>query len=117
MKRMKCWLCLLLCALLCAGCAAPEGEVMETKLTQYVIRQAEYPTYPAFVNAEDYYRKDGSWDHAAYEQAREAARQALADMGKTEVTDTAALLDFADAASGRVQKILITGNLVDENYI
>ena len=102
MKRMKCWLCLLLCALFCAGCAAPEGEVMETKLTEYVIGQAEYPAYPAFVNAEDYYRKDGSWDHAAYEQAREAARQALADMGKTEMTDTAALLDFADAASGRV---------------
>ena len=54
MKRMKCWLCLLLCALLCAGCAAPEGEVMETKLTQYVIGQAEYPAYPAFVNAEDF---------------------------------------------------------------
>lgn len=75
---------------------------METKLPQYVIGQAEYPAYPAFVNAEDYYRKDGSWDHEAYEQAREAARQALADMGKTEMTDTAALLDFADAASGRV---------------
>ena len=51
---------------------------METKLTQYAIGQAEYPAYPAFVNAEDYYRKDGSWDHEAYEQAREAARQALA---------------------------------------
>ena len=56
MKRMKCLLCLLLCALLCAGCAAPKGEVMETKLTQYAIGQAEYPAYPAFVNAEEYYR-------------------------------------------------------------
>lgn len=102
MKRMKCWLCLLLCALLCVGCAVPEGEVMETKLTQYAIGQAEYPAYPAFVNAEDYYREDGSWDYEAYEQAREAARQALAAMGKTEVTDTADLLAFADAASGRV---------------
>ena len=74
---------------------------METKLTKYAIGQAEYPAYPAFVNAEDYYRKDGSWDHKAYEQAQEAARQALAAMGKAEVTNAADLLAFADAASGR----------------
>ena len=75
---------------------------METKLTQYVIGQAEYPAYPAFVNAEDYYRKDGSWDHEAYERAQEDARRALEAMGKADVTDTADLLAFADAASGRV---------------
>ena len=75
---------------------------METKLTQYVIGQAAYPAYPAFVNAEDYYRKDGSWDHEAYERAQEDARRALEAMGKADVTDTADLLAFADAASGRV---------------
>ena len=75
---------------------------METKLTEYVIGQAEYPAYPAFVNAEDYYRKDGSWDHEAYERAQEDAQRALEAMGKTDVTDTVDLLAFADAASGRV---------------
>ena len=75
---------------------------METNLLKYAISQAEYPRYPAFVNAEDYYRKDGSWDHEAYERAQEAARQALWDMGKTGETDSAALLAFADRTAGRV---------------
>ena len=75
---------------------------METNLLKYAVSQAEYPRYPAFVNAEDYYRKDGSWDHEAYERAQEAARQALWDMGKTGETDSAALLAFADRTAGRV---------------
>ena len=75
---------------------------METNLLKYAVSQAEYPAYPAFVNAEDYYSKDGGWDHEAYEQAQEAARQTLVDMGKTEETDAAVLLDFADQTAGRV---------------
>lgn len=75
---------------------------METNLLKYAISQAEYPHYPAFVNAGDYCREDGGWDHEAYEQAQEAARQALAAMGKTEETDSAGLLAFADKTSGRV---------------
>ena len=75
---------------------------METNLLKYAVSQAEYPAYPAFINAEDYYSKDGGWDHEAYEQAQEAARQTLVDMGKTEETDAAALLDFADQTAGRV---------------
>lgn len=75
---------------------------METNLLKYAIEQVEYPRYPAFINAEDYYRKDGSWDHEAYERAQETARQALWDMGKTGETDSAALLAFADRTAGRV---------------
>ena len=75
---------------------------METNLLKYAIEQADYPAYPAFVNAEDYYRRDGGWDHAAYEQAQEAARQMLADMGKNEEADSAAVLNFADKTAGRV---------------
>ena len=75
---------------------------METNLLKYAVEQAEYPRYPAFVNAEDYYRKDGSWDHEAYEQARDSAQRALADMGKNGDTDSADLLAFADRTAGRV---------------
>ena len=101
MKLLRSIICLVLCALFCVGCAAPEGERMETKLTQYVIRQAEYPVYPAFVNAEDYFRADGAWDSAAYEQAEKEAAQALQNMGKTGSVNAAALLTFADATAGR----------------
>ena len=102
MKLLRSIICLMLCVLLCAGCAAPKGEVMETNLLQYAVERAEYPSYPKFVNAEDYYRKDGSWDHEAYERANEAAQQALQCLGKTDEVDCTALLQFADRTVGRV---------------
>lgn len=102
MKLLRSIVCVLLCSLLFVGCAVPKGETMETNLLKYAIEQAEYPAYPAFVNAEDYYRKDGGWDHEAYERAQEVARQALRDMGKTGGMDSTALLQFADRTAGRV---------------
>ena len=102
MKRGKRLLCILLCALVCAGCAAPEGEVMETKLTQYVIGQAEYPDYPRYVDPEAFRKSDGSWDDAGYRKAENEAQRALAAMGKQDCADAAAVLSFADKTAGQV---------------
>ena len=93
MKRMKCLLCLLLCALFCAGCAAPEGDVMETKLTQYVIGQAEYPAYPQYVDPERFWKNDGSWDGEGYRKAEKETDQVLKAMGKSGGADAAAVLE------------------------
>ena len=101
MKLLRSAVCLVLCALICVGCAAPEGEVMETKLTKYAIRQAEYPVYPAFVNPEDYFGAGGVWDSQAYDKAEKAAEKALREMGKGGTVDVASLLAFADDTAGR----------------
>lgn len=102
MKRGKSLLCMLLCALLCVGCAAPEGEVMETKLTQYVIGQAEYPAYPQYVDPEKFWKNDGSWDGEGYRKAEKETDQVLKAMGKSGGADAAAVLDFADETAGQV---------------
>ena len=75
---------------------------METKLLEYAIEQAEYPAYPRFVSPEDYFRADGSFDGDGYSRAEEEYRRRLTELGKGEQVDTSALLDFADATSGRV---------------
>ena len=75
---------------------------METKLLQYTIEQAEYPAYPRFVNPEDYYKKDGSWDREAYQRAEETYHQALVDMGKGKAVGDAGVLAFADKTAGQV---------------
>ena len=82
MKQRKRLLCLVLALLLCAGCAAPEGEKMETKLTEYVIEQAEYPVYPRLKSVEDFVDGKGNWDNEAYRQAEEDYRRALENLGK-----------------------------------
>ncbi len=102
MKQGKRLLCLVLALLLCAGCAAPEGEKMETKLTEYVIEQAEYPVYPRLKSVEDFVDGKGNWDNEAYRQAEEDYRRALENLGKGTGTATAPLLDFADETTGRV---------------
>lgn len=103
MKRLRSIICAALCALVCAGCAAPEGETMERKLMPYAIEAAQYPDYPRFVDPGDYYRADGSWDGEAYGRAAEAAERVLAEMGKTgAAVDSRALLTFADETAGQV---------------
>ena len=75
---------------------------METKLTQYVIGQAEYPDYPRYVDPEAFRNADGSWDDAGYRKAEKEAQRALAAMGKQDCADAAAVLSFADKTAGQV---------------
>lgn len=102
MKRGKSLLCLVLCALVCTGCAAPKGETMETKLTEYVIEQAEYPTYPRLRSAEDFIDGKGNWDGEAYRRAEEDYRLALEALDKGGEGNLQPLMDFADETTGRV---------------
>jgi len=97
---MRSILCLLLVLAFCVGCGAVPGTTPGTPSgteAQYALCKAVYPTYPAYVDAADYYQKNGSFDADGYEKAlsRQAADYAALAIEPLSREQTAGVLRFA----------------------
>jgi len=100
MKFMRNVLCLLLVLVFCVGCGASPGTSPATPSgaeARYALCTAAYPAYPAYVDAADFYTKNGSFDEAGYEKAmaRQAADYAALGITPLSEEQTAGVLRFA----------------------
>ena len=109
MKRWKAAACAVLAGLMLAGCGSQEvisckaeGPAAAADLTQYVVREAVYPTYPTEPRFEDYMNGDEEdWD--AYDAAYTEYREALRKLGKLDAEpDSGAVTAFADRTLSRI---------------
>ena len=84
MKRLKAAMCAVLAGLMLAGCGSKEvitcraeGPAAAVDLTQYAVKEAAYPAYPAEPRFEDYFDENGEGDWDAYDAAYTEYREAL----------------------------------------
>ena len=109
MKRWKAAACAVLAGLMLAGCGSQEvisckaeGPAAAVDLTQYVVREAAYPAYPAEPLFEDY-MNGGEEDWDDYEAAYTEYTEALRKLGKLDAEpDSGAVTAFADRTMGRM---------------
>ena len=109
MKRMRAILCILLAALMLAGCGGVEEEVCQSErpmpamdLTQYAAAEAVYPVFPREPRYEDYVNESGEGDWDAYFAAQETYLEELRKMGKGENVEDGAVRRFADQTVGEI---------------
>ncbi len=109
MKRMRAILCGVLAALMLAGCGGVEVITCQSErpapaadLTQYAVREAAYPVFPAEPVYEDYIDENGEGDWDAYFAAQEAYREGLQALGKGERPDDGAVRRFADQTAAEI---------------
>ncbi len=109
MKRVKAAACAVLAGLMLAGCGSEkvitctaEGPAAAVDLTQYVVREAAYPVYPAEPRFEDY-MNDGEEGWDAYEAAYTEYTEALRKLGKLDAEpDSGAVTAFAEKTLGKI---------------
>ncbi len=109
MKRVKAAACAVLAGLMLAGCGSEkvitctaEGPAAAVDLTQYVVREAAYPVYPAEPRFEDY-MNDGEEGWNAYEAAYTEYTEALRKLGKLDAEpDGGAVTAFAEKTLGGI---------------
>ena len=109
MKRWKAAACAVLAGLMLTGCGSQEvitckaeGPAAAVDLTQYAVREAAYPVYPAEPRFEDY-MSDGEEDWDAYDAAYTEYTEVLRKLGKLDAEpDSGAVLAFADRTLGRI---------------
>ncbi len=109
MKRMRAILCILLAALMLAGCGGAEEEVCQSErpapavdLTQYAVAEAAYPVLPQEPRYEDYINGSGEGDWDAYFAAQETCLEELQKLGKGERPDDGAVRRFADRTAAEI---------------
>ncbi len=109
MKKVRMMLCILLAALMLAGCGGVEVITCQSErpapaadLTQYAVVEAAYPVFPAEPVYEDYIDENGEGDWDAYFAAQEAYREGLQAMGKGERPDDGAVRRFADQTAAEI---------------
>ena len=83
MKRWKAAACAVLAGLMLAGCGTEkvgcqtERPAAAVDLTQYAVKEAAYPAYPAEPRFEDYFDENGEGDWDAYMAAEVECLAAL----------------------------------------
>lgn len=110
MKRWKAAACAVLAGLMLTGCGSKEvitcraeGPAAAVDLTQYVVKEAAYPVYPAEPRFEDYFDENGEGDWDAYDVAYTEYREALQKLGKLDAEpDGGAVLAFANRTLGKI---------------
>ena len=109
MKRWKAAACAVLAGVMLAGCGTEkvgcqtERPAAAVDLTQYAVKEAAYPAYPAEPRFEDYFDENGEGDWDAYDAACTEYREALQKLGKLDAEpDGGAVLAFANRTLGRI---------------
>ena len=110
MKRWKATACAVLAGVMLAGCGTEkvgcqtERPAAAVDLTQYAVKEAAYPAYPAEPRFEDYFDENGEGDCDAYDAAYTEHREALQKLGKGRLDQESAapVLAFADRTLGRI---------------
>ncbi len=109
MKKVRMMLCILLAALMLAGCGGVEEAVCQSErpapamdLTQYAVVEAAYPVFPKEPVYGDFIDDNGEGDWDAYFAAQEAYREELRKMGKGERPDGGAVLSFAERTAAEI---------------
>ena len=110
MKRWKAAACAVLAGVMLAGCGTEkvgcqtERPAAAVDLTQYAVKEAAYPAYPAEPRFEDYFDENGEGDWDAYMAAEVECLAALQKLGKGRLDQESAapVLAFADRTLGRI---------------
>ena len=98
MKRMRAIVCGVLAALMLAGCGSGAG----VDLTQYAVKEAAYPAYPAAPDYDSYCDRTGTLDWDAYSTALEKYQREMQLLGKGDRPDDGAVRRFADRTVGKI---------------
>ena len=98
MKRMRAIVCGVLAALMLAGCGSGAGM----DLTQYAVKEAAYPAYPAAPDYDSYCDRTGTLDWDAYSTALEKYQREMQLLGKGDRPDDGAVRRFADRTVGKI---------------
>ena len=110
MKRWKAAACAVLAGVMLAGCGTEkvgcqtERPAAAVDLTQYAVKEAAYPAYPAEPRFEDYFDENGEGDWDAYMAAEVECLAALQKLGKGRLDQESAapVLAFADRTLGGI---------------
>ena len=110
MKRWKAAACAVLAGVMLAGCGTEkvgcqtERPAAAVDLTQYAVKEAAYPAYPAEPRFEDYFDENGEGDWDAYMAAEVECLAALQKLGKGRLDQESAapVLAFADRTLGKI---------------
>ena len=97
-KRVRAIVCGVLAALMLAGCGSGAG----VDLTQYAVKEAAYPAYPAVPDYDSYCDKTGTLDWDAYSAALEKYEREMQILGKGDRPDDGAVRRFADRTVGEI---------------
>ena len=98
MKRMRAIVCGVLAVLVLAGCGSGAG----VDLTQYAVKEAAYPAYPAAPDYDSYCDRTGTLDWDAYSTALEKYQREMQLLGKGDRPDDGAVRRFADRTVGKI---------------